>query len=175
MVGNWLLECRGTKGKTVPIQKITPFLWFDHQAEEAAKFYVSIFPNSKIHKVIRYSEAGPGPAGSAMTVAFELEGLPFTALNGGPHFKFTEAISFVVHCQTQDEVDFYWEKLSADGGEVQCGWLKDKYGLSWQVVPDVLLELLGDPDPKKAARVAQAMFKMKKLDIRGLQQAANLE
>jgi predicted 3-demethylubiquinone-9 3-methyltransferase (glyoxalase superfamily) len=157
----------------VPIQKITPFLWFDRQAEEAVNFYVSIFPNSRIVKVARYSEAGPGPAGSAMTVAFELEGLPFTALNGGPHFKFTEAISFVVHCLTQEEVDGYWEKLSADGGEVQCGWLKDKFGLSWQIVPDVLVELLGDPDPKKAARVAKAMFQMKKLDIRALQQAAN--
>jgi predicted 3-demethylubiquinone-9 3-methyltransferase (glyoxalase superfamily) len=156
----------------VPIQKITPFLWFDQQAEEAAKFYVSIFPNSRIVKVLRYSEAGPGPAGSAMTVAFELEGQHFTALNGGPHFKFTEAISFVVHCETQQEVDTYWEKLTAGGAEVQCGWLKDKFGLSWQVVPNVLLELMGHPDSKKAARVAQAMFKMKKIDIRELQKAA---
>jgi len=157
----------------VPIQKISPFLWFDHEAEEAANFYVSIFPNSKIVRVMRYSEAGPGPAGSAMTVAFELEGLPFTALNGGPHFKFNEAVSFVVHCETQDEVDYYWEKLSAGGGEVQCGWLKDKFGLSWQVVPNVLLELMGDRDSKKASRVAQAMFKMKKLDIRALKEAAS--
>jgi predicted 3-demethylubiquinone-9 3-methyltransferase (glyoxalase superfamily) len=162
-----------SKENPVPIQKITPFLWFDNQAEEAAKFYVSIFPNSKIVKVMRYSEAGPGPAGSAMTVAFELDRQPFTALNGGPHFKFTEAISFVVHCETQEEVDTYWEKLSADGGEVQCGWLRDKFGLSWQVVPNVLLELLGNPDPKKAARVAKAMFQMKKFDIRTLQKAAN--
>jgi predicted 3-demethylubiquinone-9 3-methyltransferase (glyoxalase superfamily) len=162
-----------SKDNTVPIQKITPFLWFDHQAEEAANFYVSIFPNSRVLKVVRYSEAGPGPAGSAMTVAFELEGQPFTALNGGPHFKFTEAISFVVHCETQEEVDTYWEKLSAGGGEVQCGWLKDKFGLSWQIVPNVLPELLGNPDPKKAARVAKAMFQMKKLDIRVLQKAAN--
>jgi len=147
-------------------------LWFDSQAEEAAKFYVSIFPNSKINKVLRYSEAGPGPAGSAMTVAFELEGQTFTALNGGPHFKFSEAISFVVHCETQEEVDTYWEKLSAGGGEVQCGWLKDKFGLSWQVVPNALIELLGNPDQKKAARVAQAMFKMKKLNVRELQKAA---
>ena len=115
----------------MPIQKITPFLWFDHQAEEAAKFYASIFPNSKVSKVVRYSEAGPGPAGSAMTVQFQLEGQSFTALNGGPHFKFTQAISFVVHCETQDQVDHYWEKLSAGGGEVQCGWVKDKFGLSW--------------------------------------------
>jgi predicted 3-demethylubiquinone-9 3-methyltransferase (glyoxalase superfamily) len=157
----------------VAIHKITPFLWFDHQAEEAAKFYASIFPNSKVSKVVRYGEAGPGPAGSAMTVQFELEGQPFTALNGGPHFKFTEAISFVVHCETQDEVDHYWEKLSAGGGEVQCGWVKDKFGLSWQVVPNVLPELLGNSDPKKAARVMQAMMTMKKLDIRALQQAAD--
>jgi predicted 3-demethylubiquinone-9 3-methyltransferase (glyoxalase superfamily) len=156
----------------VPLQKITPFLWFDHQAEEAAMFYVSIFPNSKLQKVLRYTDAGPGPAGSAMTVQFQLDGQTFTALNGGPHFKFTEAISFVIHCQTQDEVDHYWEKLSA-GGLEQCGWLKDKYGLSWQVVPNVLLELLGDSDTQRAARVQQAMMKMKKLDIRALQRAAN--
>ena len=133
----------------MPIQKITPFLWFDHQAEEAAAFYTSIFPNSKIVKVVRYGEAGPGPAGSVMTVEFQLDGQTFVALNGGPHFKFTEAISFVVNCQTQDEVDAYWEKLSAGGSEVQCGWLKDKFGLSWQIVPTVLPELLGDPDPAK--------------------------
>jgi predicted 3-demethylubiquinone-9 3-methyltransferase (glyoxalase superfamily) len=155
----------------VPIQKITPFLWFDHQAEEAARFYTSIFPNSKINKVTRYNEAGPGPAGSVMTVEFQLEGQSFVALNGGPHFKFTEAISFVVNCETQDEVDNYWEKLSADGAEVQCGWLKDKYGLSWQVVPTALIKLLSDPDPEKAKRVMKVMFMMKKLDIRALEQA----
>jgi predicted 3-demethylubiquinone-9 3-methyltransferase (glyoxalase superfamily) len=160
------------EGNAVPIQKITPFLWFDHQAEEAATFYTSIFPNSKIVKVVRYSEAGPGPAGSVMTVAFELEGQSFTALNGGPHFKFNESISFVVHCQTQVEVDNYWDKLSADGGEVQCGWVKDKFGLSWQVVPDALLELLSDPDPKKAAHVQRAMMGMRKLDIAALRRAA---
>ncbi len=148
------------------IQKITPFLWFDHQAEEAAGFYVSIFPNSKLVKVIRYGEAGPGPAGSAMTVEFRLEGQSFVALNGGPHFKFTEAISFVVNCQTQDEVDYYWDKLSAGGGEVQCGWLKDRFGLSWQIVPTVLIDMLSDPDPKKSQRVTKAMLQMKKLDIR---------
>lgn len=157
----------------MPIQKITPFLWFDHQAEEAANFYASIFPNSKVSKVVRYNEAGPGPAGSAMTVQFQLEGQSFTALNGGPHFKFTEAISFVIHCETQDQVDHYWEKLSAGGSEVQCGWVKDKFGLSWQVVPNVLPELLGNPDPKKAARVMKAMLTMKKLDIGALQQAAD--
>jgi predicted 3-demethylubiquinone-9 3-methyltransferase (glyoxalase superfamily) len=155
----------------VPIQKITPFLWFDQQAEEAAAFYVSIFPNSKIVKVVKYGEAGPGPAGSAMTVEFQLEGQTFVALNGGPIFKFTEAISFVVNCQTQDEVDAYWEKLSAGGSQVQCAWLKDKFGLSWQIVPTVLLKLLSDPDPKKSQRVMKAMFTMKKLDIRALEQA----
>jgi predicted 3-demethylubiquinone-9 3-methyltransferase (glyoxalase superfamily) len=155
----------------VPIQKITPFLWFDHQAEEAVAFYTSIFANSRIGKVIRYSEAGPGPAGSVMTIDFQLEGQSFAALNGGPHFKFTEAISFVVHCQSQEEVDIYWEKLSADGGEVQCGWVKDKFGLSWQIVPTVLLELLNDPDPEKAGRVMKAMLKMTKLEIDTLKRA----
>ncbi len=155
----------------MPIQKITPFLWFDHQAEEAAGFYTSIFPNSKIVKVVRYGDAGPGPAGSAMTVEFQLEGQSFVALNGGPHFKFTEAISFVVNCQTQHEVDSYWEKLSVGGVEVQCGWLKDQFGLSWQIVPTVLPELLSDPDPEKSARVMKAMLTMKKLDIRALRQA----
>jgi predicted 3-demethylubiquinone-9 3-methyltransferase (glyoxalase superfamily) len=155
----------------MPIQKITPFLWFDHQAEEAARFYTSVFSNSKIVKVVRYGNAGPGPAGSVMTVEFELEGQSFVALNGGPHFKFTEAISFVVNCQTQDEVDTYWEKLSAGGIEVQCGWLKDRFGLAWQIVPVVLPKLLSDPDPEKSQRVMKAMFGMKKLDIRALQQA----
>jgi len=155
----------------VPIQKITPFLWFDHQAEEAAKFYVSIFPNSKLVKVIRYGAAGPGPAGTAMTVEFQLEGQSFVGLNGGPHFKFTEAISFVVNCQTQDEVDFYWEKLAAGGGSVECGWVKDKFGLSWQIVPTALFELLSSPDPEKSQRVMKAMLSMKKLDIRALKEA----
>lgn len=155
----------------MPIQKITPFLWFDQQAEEAAGFYVSIFPNSRIVKVARYSAAGPGPAGSVMTVAFELDGQSFIALNGGPHFKFTEAVSFVVNCQSQEEVDTYWHKLSAGGAEVQCGWLKDKFGLSWQIVPTVLSELLSASEPAKAERVMKAMFGMKKIDIRGLRQA----
>jgi predicted 3-demethylubiquinone-9 3-methyltransferase (glyoxalase superfamily) len=154
------------------MQKITPFLWFDNQAEEAANFYVSIFKNSKIVKVARYGEAGPGPKGSAMTVAFQLNGQEFIALNGGPHFKFTEAISFSVDCQTQDEVDEFWEKLSAGGEEGQCGWLKDKYGLSWQVNPAILGELLSDPDPQKSKRVMEAMLKMKKIDIKTLKQAA---
>ncbi len=156
----------------MPIQKITPFLWFDHQAEEAAKFYASIFPNSKVVKVTRYGSVGPGPAGSVMTVDFQLDGQSFIALNGGPIYKFTEAVSFVVSCQTQEEVDSYWEKLSADGGEVQCGWLKDKFGLSWQIVPTQLWELLSNPDPEKSQRVMKAMLEMKKLDIRVLQQAA---
>jgi predicted 3-demethylubiquinone-9 3-methyltransferase (glyoxalase superfamily) len=157
----------------VPIQKITPFLWFDHQAEEAAAFYASIFPNSRIIKVIRFGEVGPGPTGSAMTVEFELEGQLFVALNGGPHFKFTEAISFVVNCQTQDEVDEYWEKLSAGGTQIECGWLKDKFGLSWQIVPTLLPKLLSDPDPEKAQRVMKAMLTMKKLDISALERAYN--
>jgi predicted 3-demethylubiquinone-9 3-methyltransferase (glyoxalase superfamily) len=155
------------------MQKITPFLWYDTQAEEAANFYVSIFKESKILGLTRYGEAGPGPKGSVLTVAFELEGQKFTALNGGPHFKFTEAVSFVVNCISQEEVDYFWEKLLEGGGqESQCGWLKDKYGLSWQVVPNVLPELLQDKDPEKANRVMQAMMKMVKIDIETLKRAA---
>jgi predicted 3-demethylubiquinone-9 3-methyltransferase (glyoxalase superfamily) len=153
------------------MQKITPFLWFDDNAEEAVKFYSSIFKNSKIGKIARYDKAGR-PAGSVMTVEFQLEGQEFVALNGGPHFKFTEAISFVVNCETQEEVDYYWEKLSQGGKEVQCGWLKDKYGLSWQIVPTVLGELLSGKDAAKAQRVMQAMLKMVKLDIKKLKAAA---
>ncbi len=155
------------------IQKIVPFLWFDQQAEEAAKLYTSIFPDSKIDKVNRYGESGPGVPGSVMTVEFQLEGLNFVALNGGPIYKFTEAISLFVSCQTQEEVDAYWEKLTAGGSEVQCGWLKDKYGLSWQIVPKRLMELLGDPDPKKSQKAMKAMLSMKKLDIRVLERAVN--
>ncbi len=151
------------------VQKITPFLWFDHQAEEAAGFYTSIFPNSKIVRVVRLENAGP--SGSALTVEFQLEGQTFVALNGGPYHKFTEAVSFVVNCQTQDEVDSYWEKLSAGGAEVQCGWLKDKFGLSWQIVPTAVFELLSDPDKEKAQRVMNALLQMKKLDIHALKQA----
>jgi predicted 3-demethylubiquinone-9 3-methyltransferase (glyoxalase superfamily) len=154
------------------MQKITPFLWFDTQAEEAAKFYTSIFKKSKIGKIARYSEAGPGPKGSVMTVEFQLEGQKFLALNGGPVFKFNEAVSFVVNCETQAEVDRYWKKLTAGGKEVQCGWLRDKYGVSWQIVPTVLGELLSGKDAAKAHRVTQAMFKMVKLDIKKLKQAA---
>jgi predicted 3-demethylubiquinone-9 3-methyltransferase (glyoxalase superfamily) len=157
------------------MQKITPFLWFDDKAEEAVKFYTSIFKNSKIGKIARYDKAGEKaagrPAGSVMTIEFQLEGQEFVALNGGPQFKFTEAISFVVNCQTQEEVDYYWEKLSEGGNEVQCGWLKDKYGLSWQIVPTVLGELLSDKDAAKSQRVMQAMLEMVKLDIKALRSA----
>ena len=144
------------------MQKITPFLWFDNQAEEAVNFYTSIFKNSMILKIARYGEVGPGPKSSVMTVAFQLDGQEFIALNGGPYFKFTEAISFVVSCKTQEEIDHLWEKLSEDGGEkVQCGWLKDKYGVSWQVVPAILGEMISDPDPAKSQRVMEAMLQMK--------------
>jgi len=154
-----------------PIQKITPFLWFDDQAEEAVAFYPSIFKNSKIETVTRYGEAGPGPKGSVMTAAFQIEGQQFTALNGGPHFKFTEAISFVVNCGTQEEVDELWDNLSEGGEKVQCGWLKDKYGVSWQIVPTVLIEMLQDKDAERSQRVMKAMLQMKKLDIAGLKNA----
>jgi predicted 3-demethylubiquinone-9 3-methyltransferase (glyoxalase superfamily) len=153
------------------MQKITPFLWFDTQAEDAAKFYISIFRNSKITGTSRYGEAGPGPKGSVMTVAFNLDGQDFVALNGGPQFKFTEAVSFVANCETQQEVDDLWEKLSAGGQPSRCGWLKDKFGLSWQVVPSVLGQLLQDKDPAKSRRVMEAMLQMDKLDIRKLKQA----
>ena len=153
--------------------RICPFLWFDTQAEEAARFYVSIFKNSKIVKIARYGEAGPGPKGSVMTVVFELEGQEFIALNGGPQFKFTEAISFSVNCETQKEVDQFWEKLSQGGEEGPCGWLKDRYGLSWQINPVILGEMLSDPDPRKSRRVMQAMLKMKKIDIAALKKAYN--
>jgi len=154
------------------MQKITPFLWFDTQAEEAAKFYASVFPNSKILKTARYGEAGPGPKGSVMTVEFELDGQRMIALNGGPHFKFTEAISLSVDCKDQKEVDRYWTKLSQGGQESMCGWLKDKYGLSWQVNPGILGKLLSDKDAKKAKRVMEAMLKMRKIDIAALKAAA---
>jgi predicted 3-demethylubiquinone-9 3-methyltransferase (glyoxalase superfamily) len=153
--------------------KITPFLWYDTQAEEAVNFYVSVFPNSRILKTSRYGEAGPGPKGSVMTVEFELDGQRFIALNAGPQFKFTEAVSFLVPCKTQEEVDTYWNKLTANGGqESDCGWLKDKFGLSWQITPTILLELVSDPDREKSKRVMEAMMKMKKIDIATLKQAA---
>jgi len=153
------------------MQKITPFLWFDGKAEEAMNFYVSIFKHSKVVRVTRYGDAGPGPKGTVMSATFQLEGQDFYALNGGPQFKFTPAISLFVNCETQQEVDELWEKLSAGGRKDQCGWLQDKYGLSWQIVPTTLEKLLGDKDPAKANRVMQAMMQMKKIDIKGLQQA----
>jgi predicted 3-demethylubiquinone-9 3-methyltransferase (glyoxalase superfamily) len=153
------------------LQKISAFLWFDNQAEEAARFYTSVFKNSRMGAVTRYGEAGPGPKGSVMTVAFELEGQMFTALNGGPAFKFTEAVSFVVNCDSQQEVDEMWEKLSAGGSEIQCGWLKDKYGLSWQIVPTVFFEMIQDEDAERKERVMKAMFQMTKLDIAALEAA----
>jgi predicted 3-demethylubiquinone-9 3-methyltransferase (glyoxalase superfamily) len=152
------------------VSKIKPFLWFEHQAEEAAKFYTSIFRDSKMGKVARYPEGSPGPAGSVMTVEFQIEGQDFIALNGGPHFKFTEAISFVIECESQKEIDYYWDKLLAGGKAQQCGWLKDKYGLSWQVVPAGMEKLFSNP--KKAQRAMQAMLKMVKLDIGKLKEAA---
>ena len=160
------------------LQLITPCLWFDSQAEEAARFYVGIFPNSKIGAIARYGDAGKEvhhrPAGSVMTIAFELSGQPFTALNGGPIFKFTEAVSFQIMCDTQDEIDHFWTKLT-EGGDPkaqQCGWLKDKFGLSWQVVPTILPKLMSDPDPAKSGRAMKALLQMKKLKIDELQRAA---
>ena len=153
------------------MQKITPFLWFDGKAEEAMNFYVSIFKNSKILSVTRYGEAGPGPEGTVMTAKFALNGQEFVALNGGPQFTFTEAISFVVNCETQQEVDELWEKLSEGGQKSRCGWLKDKYGLSWQVVPTALVEMLQDKDAKKSNRVMQAMLQMDKIEIETLRRA----
>ena len=155
------------------MQKITPFLWFDGNAEEAMNFYTSIFKNSKIGRIRRYGDAGPGPKGSVMTATFQIEGQEFMALNGGPHYQFTPAISFFVNCETQAEVDELWEKLSAGGEESQCGWLKDRYGLSWQIVPKTLGKLMGDKDKTKSARVFSAMLKMTKLDIKGLKAAYN--
>jgi predicted 3-demethylubiquinone-9 3-methyltransferase (glyoxalase superfamily) len=152
---------------------ITPWLWFDTEAEEAARFYTSVFPNSKIGDVARYGSAGPRPEGTVMTVSFELDGQPVVALNGGPEFRFNESFSFQVLCDTQEQVDSYWEQLTAGGGEESmCGWLKDRYGLSWQIVPKALPELLGDPDPERAQRAMAAMLEMRKLDIGELERAA---
>jgi predicted 3-demethylubiquinone-9 3-methyltransferase (glyoxalase superfamily) len=154
------------------VPKITPFLWFDDQAEEAAKLYTSIFDNSRIVNVSRYSEAGPGEPGSVMTVEFELEGQRFVGLNGGPTYQFTEAVSFAVSCETQEEVDDLWAKLSDAGEQGPCGWLKDRFGLSWQITPTALIRLLSDPDREKARRVMQAMMQMEKIEIEGLERAA---
>ena len=153
------------------MQKITPFLWFDHQAEEAANFYISLFKDSKITNISRYGNGGPGPQGAVMTVNFQLEGQEFIALNGGPEFQFTPAISFFVDCATQAEVDRLWEKLTEGGEEVQCGWLKDKYGLSWQIVPSGLSELLNGKDVEGSRRAMQAMLQMKKIDLEKMRQA----
>lgn len=154
------------------MQKITPFLWYDSQAEEAAKFYTSIFRNSKIGTVRRYGEAGPGPKGSAMTVEFQVEGQDFIALNGGPHYQFTPAISLFVKCETQAEVDELWEKLLSGGGKPnRCGWLQDRFGVSWQIIPTTLGKLMSDPDPQKSSRVMRAMLQMEKIDIDGLKRA----
>jgi predicted 3-demethylubiquinone-9 3-methyltransferase (glyoxalase superfamily) len=154
------------------MSKLTPCLWFDTEGEEAARFYTSVFPNSRILEVTRYGSAGPRPEGTVMTVSFELDGQRFLALNGGPEFTFSEAISFEVDCENQEEVDAYWSKLSAGGEEGPCGWLKDRFGVSWQIVPKVLPELLADPDQEKAQRVMSAMLKMKKIEIDALERAA---
>lgn len=154
------------------MQKITPCLWFDGQAEEAANFYVGIFKRSRIKKVTHYAEGSPGPTGSVMTVVFELDGQEFMALNGGPEFQFNEAVSFIANCEHQAEVDELWERLSEGGEKVQCGWLKDKYGVSWQVVPTALGDLFSDLDPAREQRVMQALLQMKKIDIEVLKQAA---
>src|SRR5207253_4478373 len=153
------------------MQRITPFLWFDGKAEEAMNFYVSVFKNSKVGSVTRYGEAGPGPKGTVMSATFQLEGQDFFALNGGPLFSFTPAISFFVNCETQQEVDELWEKLSEGGQKERCGWLKDKYGLSWQIIPSALGEMLQDKDAEKAKRVMKAMLQMDKIDMEGLKQA----
>ena len=154
-------------------QKVTPFLWFDTQAEEAANFYVSIFKNAKVTAMTRYGDSGPGPKGSVMTVAFTLDGQQFTALNAGPQFPFTEAVSFVVNCETQNEIDYFWEKLSAGGKKVECGWLKDKFGLSWQIVPTEFFEMISNATPQQSNRVMQALMQMEKLDLAKLEQAYN--
>jgi predicted 3-demethylubiquinone-9 3-methyltransferase (glyoxalase superfamily) len=156
------------------MQKISPFLWFDNQAEEAANLYVSLFEHAEITDIARYPENTPGPAGEVMTVSFTLEGQEYTALNGGPEFSFTEAISFVVHCKDQEEVDHLWGRLTDDGGEEsQCGWLKDRFGLSWQIVPERLDELMSDPDPARSQAAWQAMLQMRKIDIKVLEDAVN--
>jgi predicted 3-demethylubiquinone-9 3-methyltransferase (glyoxalase superfamily) len=176
-----MAETKATQGRAVARskdeqtksyqQKITSFLWFNTNAEEAVNFYVSVFKNSSIRRTVHCGESGPGPKGSVLTIDFVLDGQEFTALNGGPEFKFNEAISQVVHCKSQEEVDYYWDKLGAGGQIIECGWLKDKFGLAWQIVPDVLLELIQDDDPQRKDRAMKAMMKMKKLDVAELQRA----
>jgi predicted 3-demethylubiquinone-9 3-methyltransferase (glyoxalase superfamily) len=171
LVGSGPLEIQeGTKMS----QKITPFFWYTNQAEEAAQFYTSIFKRSRIGTIVRFGDTGPGPKGSVMTVAFEIEGQEFVALNGGPQFKFTPAVSFLINCDTQEEVDEFWDKLSAGGQTQRCGWLTDKFGLSWQVVPKVLMELLRDGDPARLQRVMAAVMQMTKIDIPTLKKAAGV-
>jgi len=154
--------------------QITPFLWFDDQAQEAAEFYVSVFPNSRIEQIAHYGDAGPGPSGSVMTVRFTLDGNELIALNGGPeHYGFDESISFVVDCETDEQLDHYWSALTNGGEEIACGWLKDRYGLRWQIVPRGIFDVLGDPDPQRAQRATQAMMGMKKLDLRAMRAAAD--
>jgi predicted 3-demethylubiquinone-9 3-methyltransferase (glyoxalase superfamily) len=157
--------------KGIQLQKITPSLWFDDNAEEAVTFYTALFKNSKIEAMSRYGDAGPGEKGTVMTIMFQLDGQEFMAINGGPHFTFSPAISFMVNCETQQEVDYLWEQLTDGGKEVECGWLKDKYGLSWQIVPTAFGEMMQDKDPEKVKRVTEAMLKMKKLDIKILREA----
>ncbi|GIK77369.1 MAG: VOC family protein [Acidobacteria bacterium] len=156
-------------------QKITPNLWFDTEAEEAARFYVDVFPDGKVHSVSRYPEGAPGPAGEVMTVEWEVLGMRFVGINGGPRFEFDEAVSFMIGCKDQDEVDYYWGRLAEGGTESRCGWLQDRYGLSWQVVPEGMDEIFSDPDPTRAERAMQAMLKMRKLDITALRAAADGE
>jgi predicted 3-demethylubiquinone-9 3-methyltransferase (glyoxalase superfamily) len=170
-----MLRVREKPKESINMQKITPFLWFDTQAEEAMNFYVSIFKNSKVGRVTRYGDAGPGPKGSVMSVTFQLEGQQFMPLNGGPMFQFTPAISLFVDCATQEEVDELWKKLSAGGKPDRCGWLKDKFGLSWQIIPKALGELLGDKDPARASRAMKAMLKMSKIDVAEMKRAAAQE
>ncbi len=153
------------------MQKITPFLWFDNQAEEAMNFYISVFKNSKVVSAVRYGKAGPGPEGTVMTARFQIEGQEFVALNGGPQFKFSEAISFVINCENQEEIDYYWGKLSESGEEQGPGWVKDKYGLSWQIVPTILSDMMADESPEKSGRVMAAMMQMTKIDINKLEQS----
>ena len=153
------------------MQKITPFLWFDGNAEEAANFYSSVFKDAKVGKILRYGDAVPQLKGQVLTVSLELFGQPFTLLNGGPQFTFTEAVSFAVHCENQEEVDYYWDQLTKEGEESMCGWLKDKYGLSWQIVPNQLINYISDPDEQKAARAMQAMMQMRKIDIATIEKA----